>query len=587
MVFPPGQRPMTQDANRSIAIDTKAQRELGLFLLFAFVVLALGIGLRAPWPADEPRFVLVAKQMWESGDWLFPHRGRELYADKPPVYFWLLNACYAVVRNWNLAFLLPSLFSALGTLVLVADLGRRLWTPRIGVWAAALVLCSMQFVYQAKRAQIDPTLVFLMTLGCYGLLRHMLVATNWRWFWFGCFASGLAVATKGVGFLVLFLVPAHAAFRGRAWNGLRHAETAQPGRWLVGALTFLAGIGVWFVPMLASALAGQDPAHRAYLDELLFRQTATRYIDAWHHHQPAWYFLEVVALFWLPFSLVLPWLFKPWLEAWRARDARIGLLLVWVVLVFVFFSASPGKRDMYVLPALPLLALAAAPHLPRLLQRRDVRGVLLAFVLVIGTVFLAAGLVAVVGDPAFERKLESARGLADVAGVDRLWWSVLAMGAGILLVAAWCRTRHVVHSVVATVLLLWAGYSVGIVPVLDAESSGERLMRQVRTHVGDEATVGMIGWTEQMLLQARGPTTEFGFKARLDAQWNEGLLWLRAEPERRRLLVDVRNLPRCVIAAAPVGSARDDWRIVDQATSAACSTPLAASEFNDPAKVVR
>lgn len=578
---------MMHGAHMPLATGTRTQRELWLLLLFAFVVLAPGIGLRAPWPADEPRFVLVAKQMWESGDWLFPHRGRELYADKPPVYFWLLNVCHAVVRDWNLAFLLPSLFSAFGTLVLVADLGRRLWTPRTGVWAAALVLCSMQFVYQGKRAQIDPTLVFLMALGCYGLLRHMLMATDWRWFWFGCFASGLAVATKGVGFLVLLLVPAYAVFRRCAWNGLRHAEKPQPGHWLAGALAFLAGIGIWFVPMLTSALIDQGPAHRAYLDELLFRQTATRYIDAWHHHQPAWYFLEVVALLWLPFSLVLPWLLKPWLDAWRAHDARTGLLLVWVVLVFLFFSASLGKRDMYVLPALPMLALAAAPHLPRLVQRSDVRRVLLAFVLLAGTAFLSAGLMAVVGDPAFERKLESSRGLADMAGVDRLWWSALAMGAGILLVAIWSRMRHVVQAVAATVLLLWTGYSVGIVPVLDAESSGERLMRQVRVHVGDGITVGMIGWTEQMLLQARGPVTEFGFRARLDMQWNEGLLWMRGEPERRRLLVDARNLPRCVVAAVPIGSARDDWRIVDNATSAACFTPLAAREFKDPAKVAR
>jgi hypothetical protein len=46
------------------------------------VVLSLlaGIGLRQPMPADEPRFVLSAQAMVESGDWLFPHRGHELYS---------------------------------------------------------------------------------------------------------------------------------------------------------------------------------------------------------------------------------------------------------------------------------------------------------------------------------------------------------------------------------------------------------------------------------------------------------------------------------------------------------------------------
>ena len=136
-------------ANPAAAMNPQERRDFWLFMAFAFVVLAIGIGMRAPWPSDEPRFVLVAKQMWESGDWLFPHRGRELYPDKPPVYFWLLNASYAVLRNWTWAFLLPSLLAALGTLALVVDLGRRLWNPRVGLWAGAAVLCAVQFVYHS------------------------------------------------------------------------------------------------------------------------------------------------------------------------------------------------------------------------------------------------------------------------------------------------------------------------------------------------------------------------------------------------------------------------------------------------------
>jgi 4-amino-4-deoxy-L-arabinose transferase-like glycosyltransferase len=68
-----------------MSLSSDQRRELWWFFAIAFVVLAAGIGLRDPWPADEPRFVLVAKQMWDSGDWLFPHRGAELYADKPPL----------------------------------------------------------------------------------------------------------------------------------------------------------------------------------------------------------------------------------------------------------------------------------------------------------------------------------------------------------------------------------------------------------------------------------------------------------------------------------------------------------------------
>ncbi|HET9836052.1 MAG TPA: dolichyl-phosphate-mannose--protein mannosyltransferase, partial [Rhodanobacteraceae bacterium] len=50
---------------------TRSERnELIVFLVFALVLLALGLGLRDPWPSDEPRFALVARTMLETGNWL-------------------------------------------------------------------------------------------------------------------------------------------------------------------------------------------------------------------------------------------------------------------------------------------------------------------------------------------------------------------------------------------------------------------------------------------------------------------------------------------------------------------------------------
>ena len=42
---------------------------------FALLLMATGLGLRDPWPADEPRFALVAQDMLRSGDWLIPRVG--------------------------------------------------------------------------------------------------------------------------------------------------------------------------------------------------------------------------------------------------------------------------------------------------------------------------------------------------------------------------------------------------------------------------------------------------------------------------------------------------------------------------------
>ncbi|MDZ4811299.1 MAG: glycosyltransferase family 39 protein, partial [Pseudomonadota bacterium] len=138
------------------------QRDLLWLMLAALAVLAAGIGMRQPWPADEPRFALIAQTMFDTGNYLFPHRGHELYPDKPPLFMWLQVVAYRLSGNWSIAFLLPSLLAALGTIYLTFDLTRRLWGRRAAALAGWMLLFTVQFTYQAKRAQIDPVLVFLV-----------------------------------------------------------------------------------------------------------------------------------------------------------------------------------------------------------------------------------------------------------------------------------------------------------------------------------------------------------------------------------------------------------------------------------------
>ena len=537
------------------------RRQTLWFFLIAFWVLAVGYGLRDPWPADEPRFVLVAKQMFEGGNWLFPHRGHELYPDKPPLYFWLLALCRQLVGSWRWSFLLPSLLAGLGTLWLSYDLGRRLWNHRAGLWAAIAVLCSVQFVYQFKRAQIDPTLVFFTTLAFYGLCRHLLLGPSWRWYWGACFAAGLGVVLKGVGFLPLLVLLPFAFMRRAGWNGLADPGRGNGLRWSAGALAFFGAVALWFVPMLVAALTTSDPEHRAYLDNLLFKQTATRYADAWHHRQPLWYFPAVIALFWVPFSLAWPWLWSHVRAAWRTRDARVWLPLAWAVLVLLFFSASPGKRDMYILPALPAFAVAAAPAMQALSARTGFRRALWLFALALAALLLGLGLAALSGHAKFAANLAADRGLGPE--VRALWWWLAGTGAIGVLVALVLRPARAALAAALLLGLFWTGYGLVAYPVLDASSSARGLMQRARELAGPTAVIGLVDWKEQNLLQAVGPVEEFGFRRSRKEQLQAAEPWLRADPSRR-LLVQTDDAPDCLqldaAHALRVGTAnRRDW----------------------------
>ena len=84
-------------------------RDLTLLGLLALVLLVPGLGMRDPWPADEPRFALIARDMVVTGEWLFPQVGGDLYQDKPPVFFWTIALGYLATGALRFAFLLPSL----------------------------------------------------------------------------------------------------------------------------------------------------------------------------------------------------------------------------------------------------------------------------------------------------------------------------------------------------------------------------------------------------------------------------------------------------------------------------------------------
>lgn len=554
---------------------TRTSRDFWLLAFTALLVIGAGLGLRDPWPADEPRFALVAKQMIESGDWLFPHRGIELYSDKPPLLMWLQAAAYTVFREWRIAFLLPSLLASLGTLWCVYDLGRRLWTRRVGVYAAWALLLALQFTYQSKKAQIDPLVTFWITLANYGLLRHLLLGPNWKMWWLGWFAAGLGTISKGVGVLALvMIVPALFAVW-RDWPRVRlHARDI---RFWLAPLAFAAAAAIWLVPMLSAALSHPDPAYRAYLDDILFNQTANRYARSWDHAQPPWYFLGVMLTMWLPPMLALPWALPAWKRRLQRRDARYLLPLAWWVLLLVFFSIPGGKRDVYIMPALPMACLALAPLLPGIVRKLWPQRLAFAFAALLAGAALLLGLVMLFGDTAFERRLVDQRGFSN--GAQALAWLLTAIGAWGIGSLLWFGRPRAIAALVSTLAGLWVLYGLVGYPLLNPSSSARELMDNVAHRIGPQSELALVAWKEQNLLMSTPMATTFGFVMPWPEQLRRGIDWQKQAPQKRWLLVQEPALGHCVdrSKAELAGlSNRRRWWLVPAAAIVPGCTPEAS-----------
>ena len=551
-------------------LKTRESKDFWLLAVVALLVLGAGLGLRDPWPSDEPRFTLVAKQMIESGDWLFPHRGTELYSDKPPMLMWLEAAFYTVFREWRIAFLLPSLLAALGTLWCVYDLGRRLWTRKAGLYAAWALLFALQFTYQSKKAQIDPLVMFFITLANYGLLRHMLLGPHWKLWLLGWFAAGLGTITKGVGALALLMILPAAIASLMHWPRVR--LHARDWRFWVGPLAFVFAVALWLVPMVTAALSQDNPEYRAYLNDILFRQTAGRYAKSWDHAQPAYYHLVVMATAWLPTAFALIWALPAWRTRLHRRDARYLLPLAWWLLIVVFFSIPSGKRDVYILPALPMMCLALGPLLPGIVRKRWAKRIAFGFASALGALLLGAGLAMWFGDPKFETKLIADRGFTD--GGRNLFALLIAMGAWMLASVSWHRVRNGVVGLLWAMGGIWVLYGLVAHPLLNPSSSARGLMESVGARIGPDAELGLVAWKEQNLLMADRPAATFGFKATWTDQLSKAMTWQADAPTRRWLLVQEPALSQCIDKTkaqfAGVSNRRRWWLVPAAAADVSC-----------------
>lgn len=530
----------------------------------ALLVFGAGLGLRDPWPADEPVYSLIARDMLRHGNWLIPMVGGDYFQDKPPLLFWLQAVAYWITGSYRVGFLLPSLLAGIGTLLLVYDLGRRLWNKEAGFNAALVLLFTVQFTLQARRAQLDALLVFFTTLSLYCLLRQLLLGGGWRWAIGAGIAAGLGTLSKVVGFFsFMVLLPWLYAVWSK-WPGVRW-QRPWPA-WLLAGIAWAAVVAAWLLPVWL--LAQRDPGVRDYFHELVFVQTFGRYVDPWHHYRPAWYYLQVMATLWLPAVLLLPWLLPRWWAALRLRDARVLLPLGFAAVYLLFFTVSRGKRDLYILSALPMLVLPMGYLLPGLWRRISVQRTLAGFTALV-TLLCIGGYI-------YLSQVNVARGarLLEAGGISGFAPLLAIGGAGLVLLAV-LRLRGAPLALTGLLLVGWQVAGWWVFPAIDGARSARDFIAKVEASAAPGRELGLLAYHEHFLWHLKRPTVNFGHRRFREgaAESHDAAAWLAADASRQ-LLVSEHELKPCFATAQArkIGdSSRGDWFLVTGAPDADCA----------------
>jgi 4-amino-4-deoxy-L-arabinose transferase-like glycosyltransferase len=220
-----------------------ATRHFLLLLIVGVLLFFVGLGSLPLVEPDEGRNAEVAREMLVSGDWVTPHYNSLAYLDKPAVYFWLVAGSFRVLGTSEFAARLPSALAALGTLLLVWWMARKMFGEAVGLRAAVIWASTPLVIIFSRQVIFDMTLTLLVTLSMLAFWIDSTSAFKRPWLEMLMFAAwGVAAITKGlVGFLLpLLSLLAYQALAGR-WRELKRL------RWGFGTFVFLAASLPWFL----------------------------------------------------------------------------------------------------------------------------------------------------------------------------------------------------------------------------------------------------------------------------------------------------------------------------------------------------
>lgn len=402
----------TQIAPTAVAVDLSSgnatrMRDIAILAGFCVILLFFGLSELPFYTRGEPREGLVVWEMYRSGNWILPAVNGDYIPFKPPLFHWLaLLVSYLYGRVDELTLRLPSALLATVGVLVIYRVAARLWGQTAGIVAGLVLITCAEWWRAGTDTQVDMTLAFFISAAClyfdflyherdFGLLKALGLPL----------LLGLATLAKGPLGLVLpgIIFFIFLALR----RDLAFIQKLHP---LTSGIIFLAIAGSWY----AAALWQGGPSFflRQIVDEN-FRTAAGTY----GHYQPIYYYLPVFLENTLPWSFFIPcialFLYQ---RRRRLEQERLLFPIVWLISVLIFFSASLGKRGVYILPLYPAFALLLGAWWQQLEQ--DASG-LVSLARWIGFTFMTASLAISLG---FSFYYAAQYGLIDaqyVAGLTR------------------------------------------------------------------------------------------------------------------------------------------------------------------------
>jgi hypothetical protein len=325
-----------------------------------FVALLPALILRDYTPINELRYLSIADEALRQGHFFaFTNHGL-LYADKPPLYFWIIMMGKYIFGKDCIFFL--SLFSFIPAMVILHTMNH--WVTeysdnRINSYSSIVLMSCGLFLGLSMFVRMDMLMCMFIVLSFYTfwqMLNGRLSDRKGRvlfslYIFLGVFTKGPFAILFPLISTIVYLISVH-----------KRKELSRFWGWQTWTMLLLL-FSTWF--FLAWREGGSQ-----YINNLLFHQTFGRAYNAFHHREMIYFYFLYYWPAFAPWSLLFIITF---IEAHRQHihfNDYERFFAVISICTFITLSLCSSKLSIYMLPMYPFIAYLAMS----LLQRIKVTG---------------------------------------------------------------------------------------------------------------------------------------------------------------------------------------------------------------------
>ncbi len=328
------------------------------FLLYLIAVIPLFLS-RDFTPDNELRYMSIADEAIREGHlFTFTNHGLN-YADKPPLYLWIVMLGKLLFGHHSMLFL--AMFSYIPALIIIYIMGR--WIKKFASQQAAvagelMLLSSVYFIGAGVVLRMDMLMCMFITLSLYVFYRvYTGEGKKYDGYLFPLLVF-MAIFSKGpIGIMVPLISTVIFLLMRRDYKAI--------GRFW-GKKTLLVLVSLCFIWFLAVWIEGGNE----YLNNLLFNQTVNRAVNSFHHKEPFYYYFVSIIYSLFPWSLLVISMIAKGLS--KRREIKTGesslleLFFMTIALsTFIVLSLISSKLQIYLLPAFPFFIYLTLLWLPK------------------------------------------------------------------------------------------------------------------------------------------------------------------------------------------------------------------------------